>query len=62
MDKYLIIGGAGIVGRFIAGLLADAGHAPIIIDRIAADGEEAARAAAAGDRVISESCVAMTAR
>lgn len=33
MDKYLIIGGAGIVGRFIAGLLADAGHAPIIIDR-----------------------------
>lgn len=33
MDKYLIIGGAGIVGRFIAGVLADAGHAPIIIDR-----------------------------
>ena len=33
MDKYLIVGGAGIVGRFIAGLLADAGHAPIIIAR-----------------------------
>ncbi len=33
MDKYLIVGGAGIVGRFIAGLLADAGHAPVIIDR-----------------------------
>lgn len=33
MDKYLIVGGAGIVGRFIAGLLADAGHAPIVIDR-----------------------------
>ncbi len=33
MDKYLIVGGAGIVGRFIAGLLADAGHAPIVVDR-----------------------------
>ncbi|NNJ14183.1 hypothetical protein CSV86_002350 [Pseudomonas putida CSV86] len=33
MDNYLVVGGAGIVGRFIAGLLADAGHAPLIIDR-----------------------------
>jgi len=33
VDKYLIVGGAGIVGRFIAGLLADAGHAPIVIDK-----------------------------
>jgi len=33
LDNYLVVGGAGIVGRFIAGLLADAGHAPLIIDR-----------------------------
>ena len=36
MEKILIIGGAGCVGHFMAGLLADAGHAPIIIDRVAA--------------------------
>lgn len=36
MERILIIGGAGCVGHFMAGLLADAGHAPIIIDRVAA--------------------------
>lgn len=36
MEKILIIGGAGCVGHFMARLLADAGHAPIIIDQVAA--------------------------
>lgn len=36
MENPLIIGGAGCVGRFMAGLLTDAGHAPIIIDQVAA--------------------------
>jgi len=35
MEKFLIIGGAGCVGHFMARLLADAGHAPIIIDQVA---------------------------
>ena len=37
MEKTLIIGGAGTVGRFIADLLVGAGHRPIIIDRVAGD-------------------------
>ena len=37
MEKILIIGGAGTVGRFIADLLVGAGHRPIIIDRVAGD-------------------------
>lgn len=37
MDKVLIIGGAGTVGRFVARLLMAAGHAPIVIDQVAAD-------------------------
>lgn len=37
MEKTLVIGGAGTVGRFIAGLLVDDGCRPIVIDRVAAE-------------------------
>lgn len=35
MEKILIIGGAGMVGGFMADLLVEAGYRPIVIDRVA---------------------------